>query len=105
MTAAIVGAAESTEIGKVALSSVGLAADAARRALADCGLTPRDVDGVAMAGLNPYLPTLLAHSLGLEARWVDATMVGGCANLVHLAHAADAIASGRAEVRPAPRVP
>jgi len=98
MTAAIVGAAESTEIGKVALSSVGLAADAARRALADCGLTPRDVDGVAMAGLNPYLPTLLAHSLGLEARWVDATMVGGCANLVHLAHAADAIASGRAEV-------
>lgn len=98
MSAAIVGAAESTEIGTVALSSVGLAVDAARRALDDCGLTPRDVDGVAMAGLNPYLPTLLAHSLGIEASWVDATMVGGCSNLVHLAHAADAIATGRAEV-------
>jgi len=98
VTASIVGAAESTEIGKVALSSVGLAVDAARRALADCGLTARDVDGVAMAGLNPYLPTLLAHSLGIEARWVEATMVGGCSNLVHLARAVDAIASGRAEV-------
>ena len=43
---AIVGAAESTEIGTVALSALGLATDAARRALADCGLTPADVDEV-----------------------------------------------------------
>lgn len=95
---AIVGAAESTEIGTVALSSLGLATDAARRALADCGLRPDAVDGVAMAGLDPYLPTLLAASLGIAARWVDATMVGGCSNLVHLAHAAHAIGSGAADV-------
>lgn len=95
---AIVGAAESTEIGTVGLSSLGLATDAARRALDDCGLTPADVDGVAMSGLNPYLPTIVAHSLGIEARWVDATMVGGCSNLVHLAHAADAIRAGRCDV-------
>jgi len=98
VSVAIVGAAESTEIGTVALSSVGLAADAARRALADCGLTPADVDGVASSGLNPYLPTIVAHSLGIEARWVDATMVGGCSNLVHLGHAAAAIERGDCDV-------
>ncbi|HZP28901.1 MAG TPA: thiolase [Acidimicrobiia bacterium] len=95
---AIVGAAETAEIGTVALSSLGLATDAARRALADCGLTPRDVDGVAAASLNPYLPTLVAHSLGIEARWVDATMTGGCSNLAHLRHAAAAIATGQCDV-------
>jgi acetyl-CoA acetyltransferase len=97
-SAVIVGAAESAEIGTVALSALGLATDAARRALADCGLTTADVDGVASGGLNPYLPTLLAHSLGIEARWIDATMMGGCSNLVHLAHAAAAIRSGQCEV-------
>jgi acetyl-CoA acetyltransferase len=97
-TVAIVGAAETEEIGTVPLSSLGLATSAARRALADCGLTPADVDGVAISGLNPYLPVLVAHSLGIEARWVDATMVGGCSNLVHLRHAAAAIGAGQCEV-------
>lgn len=95
---AVVGAAESGEIGTVALSALGLATDAARRALADCGLTPADVDGVASSGLGPYLPTFVAHSLGIDARWVDATMVGGCSNLVHLRHAVAAIETGQAEV-------
>jgi acetyl-CoA acetyltransferase len=95
---AIVGAAETAEIGTVALSSLGLATDAARRALDDCGLSPSDVDGVASAGLNPYLPTIVAHSLGIETRWVDATMMGGCSNLVHLAHAAAAIEFGQCDV-------
>ena len=95
---AIVGAAETAEIGTVAVSAVELAADAARRALADCGLRPSDVDGVAMSGLHPYLATLVAHSLGIEARWVDASMVGGCSNLVHLRHAEAAIAAGQCEV-------
>ena len=96
--AAIVGAAETAEIGTVLQSSLGLATDAARRALTDCGLKPADVDGVAISGLNPYLPTSLAHSLGIEARWVDATMMGGCSNLVHLHHAVAAILAGQCEV-------
>ncbi|MGE0881864.1 MAG: thiolase [Acidimicrobiia bacterium] len=96
---AIAGAAESTEIGSVpTLSGMGLALDAARRALTDCGLTPQDVDGVAAAGLTPYLATQVAHQLGIEARWVDGTMIGGCSNLVHLRHAAAAIAAGHCEV-------
>ena len=77
---AIVGAAETDEIGTVDESSLGLATEAARRALDDCGLTPADVDGIAASGLHPYLPSFVAHSLGIEARWVDATMVGGCSS-------------------------
>ncbi|HUJ64013.1 MAG TPA: hypothetical protein VLX59_00635, partial [Acidimicrobiales bacterium] len=44
------------------------------------------------------LPTLLAHSLGIEAGWVDATMVGGCSNVVHLRHAVAAIRAGQCQV-------
>lgn len=95
---AIVGAAETAEIGTVARSSLGLATEAARRALDDAGLAPSDVDGVAIAGLNPYLPTFVAHALGIEARWADATMLGGCSNLVHLRHAEAGIRSGRCDV-------
>ena len=61
-------------------------------------MTPADVDGVASSGLHPYLPSLVAHSLGIEARWVDATMVGGCSNLVHLRHAVAAIEGGQCDV-------
>jgi acetyl-CoA acetyltransferase len=95
---AIVVAAETAEIGTVNASSLALATEAARRALDDCGLGPADVDGVAISGLHPYLPTFVAHSLGIEARWVDATMVGGCSNLVHLRHAVAAIECGQCRV-------
>jgi acetyl-CoA acetyltransferase len=98
-TAVIVGAAESTDIGTVpGLSALGLATDAARRALDDCGLVAADVDGVAVAGLQPYLATHVAQLLGIEARWVDGTMIGGCSNLVQLRHAAHAIESGLCDV-------
>ena len=81
---AIVGAAETEEIGTVALSSLGLATDAARRALDDCGLRPADVDGVASSGLNPYLPTLVAHiffpSL-TDNTWTDSFSSPSLANM------------------------
>jgi acetyl-CoA acetyltransferase len=95
---AIVGAAETAEIGTVNASALALATDAARRALDDCGLRPADVDGIAVSGLLPYLPSFVAHSLGIEARWVDATMLGGCSNLLHLRHAVAAITTGQCEV-------
>ncbi len=92
---AIVGAAETTGLGTVSdMSALGLHLDAARNALRDCGLGPKDVDGVAAAGLQPYMAIQVAHLLGIEARWVDATMVGGCSFLVHVRHAAAAIAAG-----------
>jgi acetyl-CoA acetyltransferase len=94
--AAIVGAAESERIGTVPeLSALELHADAARRALADAGLTIADVDGVASAG---HSPTAVAHYLGVTPTYLDGTMVGGCSYLVHVRHAAAAIATGLADV-------
>ena len=89
---AIVGAAESTQLGLVPqLSQIQLHADAALNALADCGLTPKDIDGLACAA---EWPTELAHYLGITPIWVDGTMVGGCSFMLHVRHAAAAIAAG-----------
>ncbi|MCC7362825.1 MAG: thiolase [Dehalococcoidia bacterium] len=89
---AIVGAAETTEMGLIPdLSVIGLHADAALNALADCGLKPSDIDGVATAGASP---TETAHYLGITPTWVDGTAVGGCSFMLHVRHAAAAINEG-----------
>jgi acetyl-CoA acetyltransferase len=89
---AIVGAAETTELGVIpGLSVIGLHADAALNALADCGLSPKDIDGVATAGVSP---TEVAWYLGITPTWVDGTSVGGCSFLLHVRHAAAAINEG-----------
>ncbi len=89
---AIVGAAETTELGKIPeLSVIGLHADAALNAMADAGLKPSDIDGVATAGESP---TGVAHYLGITPSWVDGTSVGGCSFMLHVRHAAAAIEAG-----------
>jgi len=92
---AIVGAAETSELGEIPdKSQLELHADAARNALADCGLTPKDIDGVATAGESPVG---IAHYLGITPRWLDGTQVGGCSFMIHVRHAAAAIAAGYCE--------
>ncbi len=89
---AVVGAAETTELGVIPNSSVlGLHADAALNALADAGLRASEIDGVATAGVSP---TEVAHYLGITPSWVDGTAVGGCSFIIHVRHAAAAIAEG-----------
>lgn len=89
---AIVGAAESSQLGLAPqVSQIQLHADAALNALADCGLTPKDIDGLACAA---EWPTEIAHYLGITPTWVDGTMVGGCSFMLHVRHAAAAIAAG-----------
>ena len=91
---AIAGAAESEFIGKVpSMSAIELAATSAQRALADCGLEARDIDGIATAQLSPID---VAYYLGIEPDWIDGTSVGGCSFLVHVRHAAAAIVAGLA---------
>lgn len=91
-TAAIVGAAETTELGKIPdMSELMLHADAALNALADAGLTPADIDGVATAGENPGT---VAYYLGITPKWVDGTSVGGCSFMIHVRHAVAAIEAG-----------
>jgi len=91
-TVSIVGAAETTELGKIpGMSQIQLHADAALNAIADAGLTLADIDGVATAGESP---TNLSHYLGLVPTWVDGTSVGGCSFMLHVRHAAAAINEG-----------
>jgi acetyl-CoA acetyltransferase len=91
---AIVGAAETDEIGVLpGMSVLELHAQASLRAIADAGLTPADIDGVATA--RPY-PVGVADRLGIKARWLDGTAVGGGSFMLHVRHAAAAIAAGYA---------
>lgn len=89
---AVVGAAETTKMGRIPdVSVIGLHADAALNAMADCGLKPSDIDGVACAGISP---TELAHYLGITPTYADGTSVGGCSFMLHVRHAAAAINEG-----------
>lgn len=91
---AVIGAAETTGLGVLPeLSMIQLHAEAARNALADAGLTTADIDGVATGG---PMPMEVSHYLGITPAWVDGTMVGGCSFMLHVRHAAAAIASGAA---------
>jgi len=90
---AVVGAAETTGLGAIpGMSQIMLHADAALNALADAGLKPGDIDGVACAGA--MLPQQIAHYLGITPNWVDGTAVGGCSFMLHVRHAAAAISAG-----------
>lgn len=89
---AIVGAAETTDLGVIPnMSQIQLHADAALNALADAGLKASDIDGVATAGESP---TAIAHYLGITPEWVDGTQVGGCSFMIHVRHAVAAIQHG-----------
>jgi acetyl-CoA acetyltransferase len=91
-TVAIVGAAETTQMGKIPdVSQIMLHADAALNAMADAGISARDIDGIATAGESP---TNLAQYLGIVPTWVDGTGVGGCSFMLHVRHAAAAINEG-----------
>jgi acetyl-CoA acetyltransferase len=94
-------------IAGVALSDVGrvddkgpyeLIAQASRRALADAGLSPADVDGLASTSQGTLPPVDVGEYLGLRPRWIDSTAVGGASWEVMAAHAVDAITAGHADV-------
>jgi acetyl-CoA acetyltransferase len=91
----IAGAAETDAVGKLPdHSTLQLHIEGAVNALADAGLTTRDVDGIAT--VNAPGPVQVAHALGITPRWMDGTGVGGTSFLLHVRHAAAAIRAGYA---------
>ena len=94
---AIVGAAESDEVGKLPdKSALMLHAEAARNALADAGLSVKDVDAVLSTGRQTAND--VPEYLGIRPRYLDNTQMGGCSFIAHLQHALGVIEAGVAEV-------
>ncbi|HKD29191.1 MAG TPA: thiolase domain-containing protein, partial [Xanthobacteraceae bacterium] len=76
-----------------------LHAEAATGALGDAGLTRADVDGYFCAGDAPGLGGLsMADYMGLKVRHIDTTESGGSSYVIHVAHAAEAIVTGKCNV-------
>ncbi len=95
-TVAIVGAAESDEIGLTPnKSALQHHAEAGYNALADAGLSVKDVDGLFTAGFSTLAT---AEYMGINPRYTDNTSVGGSSFVIHIAHAIAAINAGFCEV-------
>jgi acetyl-CoA acetyltransferase len=95
---AIAGVALSGLPGSGPATPYTLMADASRAAVAEAGLTPSDIDGLASTSVGTMAPIDVAEYLGLKPRWIDSTTVGGASWEVMASHAADAIALGHADV-------
>jgi acetyl-CoA acetyltransferase len=99
-SAAIVGVAES-DLGQVAegMSVFDLMGQGVRRALDDCGLRLKDVDGLFAATTQARLSVLgLAEYLGIDPAFTGSTIVGGSSFEYHVAHAMGAIQLGLCNV-------
>ena len=81
------------------ISLAQIHAQVAKGALDDAGLSKDDVDGYFCAGDAPGLgPMSMVEYMGLKPRHVDSSDTGGSSYLLHVAHAAEAIAAGKCKV-------
>ena len=95
----IVGAFEHPTRKAPDKSVAQLHAEVAKGALEDAGLTLKDIDGYFCAGDAPGLgPMSMVDYMGLKVRHVDSTDTGGSSYLIHVSHAAQAIALGKCDV-------
>jgi acetyl-CoA acetyltransferase len=97
---AIVGVAES-DLGEVAkeMSPIDLMAQGIQRALTDCGLDLRDVDGLICATTQSRTSGLaLSEYLGISPAYIDTTILGGSSFMFHVAHAQAALQLGLCKV-------
>jgi acetyl-CoA acetyltransferase len=98
--AAIVGAAES-DIGQVGpgFNVIDLMAQGITRALDDCGLGLKDVDGLICASTQSRTsPLNLAEYLGISPPYIDGTIIGGSSFMFHIQHAMAALQLGLCNV-------
>jgi acetyl-CoA acetyltransferase len=98
--AAIVGAAES-DIGEVepGFNVIDLMAQGITRALDDCGLGLKDVDGLICATTQSRTsPLNLAEYLGISPPYIDGTIIGGSSFMFHIQHAMAALQLGLCNV-------
>src|SRR5476649_2944551 len=81
------------------ISLAQIHAQVAKGALEDAGLTLKDVDAYFCAGDAPGLgPMSMVEYMGIRPRHVDSTDTGGSSYILHVGHAAEAIAAGKCSV-------
>jgi acetyl-CoA acetyltransferase len=98
--AAIVGAAES-DLGQVGpgWNVIDLMAQGITRALDDCGLGLKDVDGLICATTQARTSALnLSEYLGISPAFIDSTIIGGSSFMFHIQHAMAALQVGLCQV-------
>ena len=93
----IAGAAEGS-LGVTGKTILELQAEASTAALADAGLSMREVDGLFTTAVSRWNASQVAEYLGIYPTWFDSTMAGGSSYEIFVAHAAEAIRAGRCEV-------
>ncbi len=95
----IVGAYEHPTRKAPDKSVAQLHAESARGAILDAGLSKQDIDGYFCSSDAPGLgPLSMIDYMGLKVRHMDSTETGGSSYVVHVAHAAQAIALGKCNV-------
>ncbi len=96
---AIVGADETDRIGIVPdMTPIMMHAEAARNALRDAGIDKSEVDAVFTCGVSGMASTQVCEYLGIVPKFTDSTMTGGSSFVIHVEHAAAAIAAGLCSV-------
>lgn len=78
------------------VTDMDLLVRAAHAAVADAGLTMRDIDGICSASVasTMWVMPVIEH-LGIRPSFIDGTMLGGSSFIAHLMPAMQALASGQ----------
>ncbi len=92
---AITGVGETVYQRGATRNSTGLQLEAALRAIADAGLSPKDIDGILPIGITGAPAEELATNLGVnELRYSALTPMGGAGGIASIQTAAAAISAG-----------
>lgn len=94
----IVGFGEVQYERKPSRPALNYLVDSINIALEDCGLGWRDIDGIALNGVDPDNAVTVAEHFGLSLRWVYQGSGGNAYPIISTIAAADAIMNGEAEV-------
>jgi len=98
--AVVAGIGRTAFVRRSGRTTLSMAAEAARQALADCGLNPADVDGFTCYSTGDSAgPSRVAHAIGVDdLGWCVPVSGGGNIVSAVVAGAASAVLTGQAEV-------